>query len=813
MNAIWHVIHQALSQLRRSPGFTVLVVVILGFGLGVTLYMFTVVKAYMLTPLPYPHAERIMHLERANPVHGFDGMEVTQHDFAEWRRVQRSFESLAAFYNGTVNLSGKASASGLPERFDGAFITPNAFDVIQVQAYLGRTLLPADAAPGAPPVVVLGHDVWLNRYIGDPAILGNDIRVNGRPTTVVGVMPPGFSFPLAQDVWIPLQIDLSQFARGEGTKLEVFGRLRPGVTLDQARAEFDNIAAVLAERFEANENITTIIKPFQDEYVPEEARTLFSAMFVAVLLVLLVACANVANLILARTAARQKEIALRSALGASRWRILVHVLTESVVLASLGAVIAWFLAGAGLELTDRALTATDFSEDPFWTQFDLDGRVLLFAAFAAIASGVIAGLAPALRATRTDVNEYLKEGAKGSGVSASRLSRVLVTAEIALSCILLVGAGLTMKSVVNLNARPLGIENTNLLTGRIGLPEAQYADRASQFRFFEQLTVRLEANPEVLGATVAYSYPGLESWTVSYRTRATEIPEPGQLPLTNYAGVMNNFSKVLGFDLLRGRWFDSRDRADSESVVIIGQRFAEKIFPNSDPIGQQIQILLGNADDENSRWHTIVGVSGATTMDQLSDLERPSVFVPLVQVPQRFLTVAVHTRGEPLAFSQSLREIVRGIDPDIPVYWIRTLDQRIQAGNLNSRIVPTLFGIFAIIAIVLAAAGIYGVLTYAVSQRTREIGMRRALGATDGRVLGMIMGQSALQLVIGLGTGLIFAVMFAQLLSAILRDVSPFDPPTLIGVALCLSLVVLIASLIPALRALRIDPVEALRYE
>lgn len=813
MKTLWWELINAVRGLRRTPGFTVLVIVILGLGLGTTLYMFTIVKAYMLTPLPYPQAERIMHLERANPLHGSDGMEVTQHDFVEWRRVQHSFEDLAAFYTGTVNLSESASADGLPERFNGAFITPNAFDVIQEKAYIGRTFQPRDAVPGAPPVVVLGNEVWLNRYNGDPGILGKEIRVNGTPTTVVGVMPAGFSFPLTQEVWVPLQIDLTKFARGEGTTLEVYGRLKSGVTLEQARAEFANIAAALVRRYEENENITAVVKPFQDEYVPVEARILFSAMFVAVILVLLIACANVANLILARTAARQKDIAVRSALGASRWRILVHVLIESVVLASLGAVIAWFLASAGLELTDRALTAADFSEDPFWTQFKLDGRVLLFAAFAAIVSGVIAGLAPALRASRTDVNEHLKEGSQGSGVSASRLSRILVTAEIALSCILLVSAGLTIKSVVNLDARPLGIENTNLLTGRIGLPEAQYADGASQFRFFEQLTERLEANPGVLGATVAYSYPGLDAWTVLYRTRAMEMPESGQLPQTNYAGVMNNFSEVLGLDLLRGRWFDSRERADSESVVIVDRRFAEEVFPDSDPIGQQIQILLGNPDDEDSRWHTIIGVSEATVMDELADRERPSVFVPLVQVPQRFLTVAVHTRGEPLAFSQSLRKIVRGIDPDIPVYWMRTLDEWISAGNLNSRIVPVLFGIFAFIAVVLASAGIYSVLAYSVSQRTREIGMRRALGAADGRILRMIMGRSALQLGIGLGTGLILAVIFAQFLSAILRGVSPFDPATLFGVTFILFIVALLASLIPARRALRVQPQEALRYE
>ena len=806
MNAIWHEIRQALGRLRHSPGFTAVAAGILGLGLGVTLYMFTVVKAYLLTPLPCPEAERIMHIESANPVRGLDSMAVTPHDFVEIREAQQSFEQLAAFYMGTVNLSG----GELPERYEGAFMTPSGFDVLQAEAYLGRTLAPDDARPGAPPVVVLGYDVWLNRYNGDPAVLGRTIRVNGVPSTVVGVMPEGFAFPVQQELWVPLIIDLSKIERGEGQRLEVFGRLSPGVTLGQARAELENIAAALADRFEENENVTAVVKPFQDEYTGEAARVTVSTMFAAVLLVLLIACANVANLILARTAARQRDIAIRAALGASRWRILVHVLTESIALASIGALIGWLLARAGIDLTGRALLAADLPQ-PFWVRFELDARALLFAAGAAVLAGVIAGLAPALRATRTDVNEHLKEGAKGSGVSASRLSRTLVTGEIALSCILLVSSGLMIRSIVNLNARPLGIENTNVLTGRIGLPEAQYPDDASQYRFFERLIERLDADPGITGATVAYSYPGMDARVTEYRTREMEIPEAGPLPRANYAGVMSNYAQTMGLELERGRWFDAREHAGSEPVVVIDARFAQAAFPNIDPIGRQV--LLDDPDAGEARWHTVIGVTEPVWMDEVDDPDRPSAFVPLVQAPQRFLTVALRARGQPTAYSQALREAVRAIDPDIPVYWVRTLDNWIWAGGFTSRIVSTLFGIFAFIAVALSAAGIYSVLAYAVSQRTREIGVRRALGALDGRILNMVMGQGAWQLGIGLGIGLVCAVVFARLLSVMLAGVSSFDPPTLVGVALILILVAGLATLIPALRATRVNPMKALRYE
>lgn len=807
MRAVIHEMRQALHQLRRHPGFTIVAAGILGLGLAVTLYMFTVVKAYMLTPLPYPDAARIMHIETANPLRGADSLEVTQHDFVAWRRAQTSFESLSAFYNGTINLSG----GEMPERVEGAFITPSAFDVLQAEALIGRVLVPEDALPGAPPVIVLGYDVWLNRYNGDPQVIGETVRVNGVPSTVAGIMPRGFRFPLAHDVWVPLTLDLAGIARGEGLTVEVFGRLKSGVTLEQARAEFANIAAALEAQYAENANITTVVKPFQHEYVPADARQTISAMFGAVLLVLLIACANVANLILARTAARQRDIAVRAALGASRWRIMVHVLTESVVLAGIGAVLAWFLAGTGLDLTDRAFVAADIVE-PFWIVFELDERVLLFAALAAVVAGVIAGLAPGLRASRGDVNEHLKEGAKGSGASASRLSRTLVTAEIALSCVLLVSAGLMIRSVVNLNERPLGIGNTDLLTGRIGLPESQYADGASQYRFFERLVERLNTNPEVVGATVGYSYPGIDAWALPYSTRNSELARDGLLPLTNYAGVMNNYAEVLELDLVSGRWFDAREHAASEPVVVIDRHFANTVFPDRDPLGQQL--MLGDPDDENSRWRTVVGVTERTTLDWLSGPERPSAFVPLVQAPQRFLTVAIHPRGgEPLALSQALREAVHEIDPDIPVYWVRTLDDWLWAGNFTSRIVSTLFGIFAFIAVALSAAGIYSVLAYSVSQRTREIGVRRALGALDGRILKLIFRQGVTQLAIGLAAGLVFAIGFAHLLSSILRGVSPFDPPTLAGVALILSIVAVLASLVPALRAMRVNPMDALRYE
>lgn len=807
MQTIVHEMQQALSRLWRSPGFAVLAVVILGLGLGATFYMFTTVNAYLLTPLPYPDAERIMHLERANPTAGVESMEVPPRDYIEWRRLQKSFEALAAFYTSSVNLSG----GDIPERVYGAFVTPSAFKVVQTQAHIGRTLISADAEPGAQPVIVLGYDVWLNRYNGDPAILGQSIRVNGEPATVVGVMPPGFRFPVYQDVWVPLRQDLSAYVgQGDGKSVEVAGLLRSEVTLEQARAEFANIAAGLGERYPENGDATVSIKSFQHEFVDAGTRTIVSTMFASVLFVLLIACSNVASLILARTAARQKDIALRVALGASRRRILTHVLTESLVLALGGAVIGYFFAEVGLDLTRRAFVKAEF-DVPSWIVLEVDWSVLVFATLAAVGAGVIAGLPPALRAARTDVNENLQDGSKGSGTSASRLSQSLVTAEIALSCVLLVCSGLTIKSVAHINDRPLGAENTNLLMGRIGLSDGQYPDGETRYRYFEQLIERLQARPGVIDATAASSYPGINGWLTEYRRRDTDVPEGGRLPLTQYAVVMGNYADTLGLRLLSGRWFDEHDNAESMPVVVVDARFAADAFPGDDPTGREI--ALGDPDDPDTEWRTIIGVAEAMFMDEIDDPVRPAVLVPLRQEPHHRLTVAVHTRGDPLAFAQSLRETVAKLDQDVPVYWMRTYDNWVWAGSFLRRVTSTLFSIFAVIAVVLAAAGIYAVLAFAVSQRTREIGVRRAMGAMDGRILKAVLRQNLLQLAIGLGAGLVCAALFARLLSVTLFGVSPFDPPTFMTVALILCTVAIIASLLPALRALRVNPMEALRHE
>ena len=808
MPGIVHEIHHAARRLFHSPGYALFAMIVLGLGLGATLFMSTVLKAYMLTALPYPQGDRIMFLSRANSLQGIDDMGVPVHEYLEWQQSQESFAALGAYYTNNVTLADGERA----ERVQGAFVTPSTFGVVQVEAHLGRTLLPTDGMAGAPWVIVLGYDVWQHRYARDPAILGKTIRATGVPMTIVGVMPDGFQFPSLQQVWIPLKLELSNFGGGTNRYLDTLGRLRPDVTLKQARAEFKNLSMSIAERNPESRGFTTRIEPFQHAYVTAETRTVILAMAGGVLFLLLIACSNVANLLLARTTSRQKDVALRAALGASHGRIMADVLVESLLLVIGGSIIGYFLADLGLQLTRRAYIAADIHQ-PFWIVLKIDRMALLAAAAAALASALLAGLLPALRAVQTDVNQYLKGGASCGGASGPRSAFALVAGQIALSCILLLCAGLMIRTVQSLEERPLGISNTNLLTGSIDLPFTRYPDKASWYRFYDELVSRLRADPNIIDATVASSYPGLNAWRATYRTRTMDVAADSPLPMAQYVSVMDNYADMLGMKLLRGRWFDERDHAGTELVTIIDNRFASQVFAGGNPIGKQIALAPGRPAEAPSEWRTIIGVTESTFMGRIDDVDRPAILVPLRQEPYVFMKVAIHTVGNPLVLTGTLRDTVSAIDPELAVFWIRTYDNWVWAGNFESRSVSVVFSVFGVVALLLAGAGIYGVLSYSVAQRTREIGLRRALGAADRRVLNLVLGRGIRQLVVGIGVGVLLGVIFARLLAGWLYGVKPFDPATLAIVATILTIVAFLASLIPALRAIRLNPTEALRDE
>ena len=803
MRAIMRELGITFRYLFRSPGSTVVATLILTLGLGVTIFMFSAINAYTLKPLPFPESERIVHLENSSPED--DSVEVSLHDFVDWREAQTSFDNLAAYYSGTINLSGNQRA----ERFDGAFVTSNVFSELRIKPYLGRWFLPGEDQPGAPGVAILAFDLWRNRYQSDPAIVGKTIRVNAKEAVVVGVMPPGFHFPVFEDVWVPMPLDVKNLKRGEGQSVEVFGRLKDGVTLDQARAEFRNISGRMAKEFPAtNAELVAVLKPFSYEYVGAETRKVIYTMFAIVLLVLLIACANVANLTVVRMIARSREFAIRSALGAGRGRIIGQILAECVLISLMASALAIVLADFATSYTFEALRSNPDMTPPFWVDERLDWRVILFTVSAALFSAVLAGLLPSVKASKTDLNTALHQGGWGVAQPLGRASRALVTAQIAFSCVLLIVAGLMTRSVLNLDYVNVGANVKNLLTGRIGLFETKYPDTDSQIRFYDALLQRLNALPQAKGATLSTSLPGAFS---GYDFVTTDRMKPNERLASAWSVVIApNYFRVLDVPLLSGRPFDSRDHKEAQKVAIVNQLAVEKFWNSENPIGARLR--LGGKENPGE-WLTIVGVVPNVIQDELENEPAPAVYMPYTQSETRFASIIVRTENDPKNSMEDLRKAVAQLDPDLPVYWLMPLEEFIAANRFDSNFMATLFGVFAIVAIVLAAAGQYSVLAYTVGQRTKEIGVRRALGALDHAILKLFVHQGMRQFLVALAIGLPLAMGFGKLLSGQFFGVSAFDPVTLLAVPLTLLLISFIAAIFPAKRAIKVDPAVALRSE
>jgi predicted permease len=806
MNVWFSDIRHAFRSLIKTPGFTLTAGVILALGLGLTMYMFGALNAYVLKPLPFPDSEELVHVEHSRPTEGDLSMSVPIHDFLDYRREQRSLASVAGFYSGTVNIGG----DDRPERFDGAFVTANTFDVLRVRPVLGRTFLPGEDEPGAEPVVLLAHHLWLNRYRGNPDVVDQVVRVNGQEATVVGVMPPGFRFPFNEDLWVPLSLDASVVERGEGFGLEVFGRPEPGVTLDQARAEYQALAQRFAELYpETNEGIVAVVKPYHEEWVDDGARTSIYTMFGAVLLVLLIACANVANLLVARNAARMRELSIRTALGASRSRLVLYVLTECLAISLVGGVAAFWLAKWAGDHTMEFIRTVETFAPPYWVTYELDWRTWGFAFLAALVAAVAAGVGPALKASRTDVNTTLREGSQNvAGDPHGKMTRFLVTAQITLTCVVLIGGGLMARSVITLKNIDLGADTKGVFTGRIGLFPADYSGPADRLRFYETLQERLTALPETEAATLSTSLPG--SFT-EYREVLPEGVEPSEARQFSQAiTVAPNYFEMFGVQMMDGRPFRATDRDDSLLVAIVNRLFVERYWPKESPIGKRVKF---DRESDNP-WVTIVGVVPNIVQNEVQEPLRPAVYVPLAQDPQQFMSLAVRARGrDPMELAEPVRKAVLAIDRDLPLYWVRSLQTWIDMGRFGTNFLASLFSIFAVLGLILGGVGQYALLAYSVSLRSREIGVRRALGAKDRSVLGLLVRQSVKYLAIGLSTGLILSVGFARFLAFLLYGVEPFDPTTFVVVSVVLAVTAVLAALMPARRALAVDPIVVLRYE
>ena len=796
-------------SLLKTPRLTAIAVVALALGIGLTGTMFSIVYGALVRGLPFDEPEQIVAVWRTNLSRDVRRMNTPVHDFEDWKKSQRSFQELGASTAGTVNVSGTERA----ERFDGAWVTANTFEIVRVNALLGRVFREGEDRPGAEPVMLLGHAVWRDKFGSDPNVIGRVVRANGVPTTIVGVMPEKFAFPVDQELWLPMKQDAVALPRGEGSWLEVYGRLKPGVSAEQAAQDLNAIARrIAAEHPKTNEGVGVNIRPYTETAIGEEPRMLLKTMLGAVFLVLLVACGNVANLLLGRAAHRSREVGIRTALGASRGAVVRQFLAESLTLSLAGAAVGVVIAWAGVTMFDRAVAGT---EPPFWLVFKVDVPVLAFVVAVAVLASIVSGFLPAWQASKADISTVLKDESRGaSSFRIGRMSRAIVVFEVALSCGLLVAAGLMVKSITKLRTVDFGFGTEDVFTARVGLPEAdaKYASDTAQTLFFEQVAARVAAIPGVTASGLTSNLPALGSGDDQFAREGQTYAREQDHPRTRTVAVTPSFFDTFGATALQGRLIGPQDRKGSSEVVVVNQAFARKHFPNESPIGRRIRLA---PRDSASQWATVVGVVRDLWAHQPGDKDLPeAVYVPFAQHPRRFMSVAARVGGaNPMRITPQVRTAVSTVDPDIPLYFVETLASAIAQRTWFYRVFGTIFMIFGGVALFLAAVGLYGVMAFTVGRRTREMGVRMALGAQPRSVVGLVLRQGLGQLAAGMVVGLALAAGVGNLLKMVLFDVQPRDPVVFGGVVLTLVATGLVANLVPARRATRVDPMIALRTE
>jgi predicted permease len=806
MNALLRDLRLGIRTLVKSPGLSIVSVIALMFGIGLTTMMFSIIYGAMLRGLPYPDGDKILIVWRSNAAENIERQSLPIQDFVDYRAQQTSFERFGAYTGGTMNVSGTDRA----ERYAGTWMTAGVFAMTGVQPILGRDFLESETAPGGAKVAILGHAMWQERFGGAANAVGATMRVNGEPVEIIGVMPPEFDFPDGGQLWLPLQTDPLASVRGEGQFVQTIAKLKPGVSIDQANAELVAIASrIAADHPETNKDYTSYATGYVDAFIGNEPRQLLWTMLGAVFFVLLIACSNVANLLLDRAAHRSKEVGVRTALGATRAQVVRIFLSEAFVLAAIGTVLGIILAKVGIDAFTRAIVS---SNPPSFIQIDLFPPVLLFAVGVSLLATLLAGLIPAIQSSRADISEVLKDESRGaSSLRIGKLSKVLVVFEIALSCGLLVAAGLMVKSVTKAQTRDTGFTQSDVFTARVGFPVV-YTDTVAQLQFFQQLAGRVAEIPGIEASAIASGLPGAQQGLNGNRVAidGATYERDQDLPETRSVSVTPGFFATLQIPLRQGRLFTEGDREGALPVAIVNERFVRQHLEGKDPIGRRVR--LGGLESTQP-WLTIVGVIPDLFAGDPEDPRPPIVVRPFAQARTAFAYVAARTAGDPMTLAQSVREAVASLNPDLPIYWPMTLKQAIAEPLWFVRVFGTMFMIFGFVALFLASIGLYAVMSFAVSRRTREVGIRMALGATPRRVVRLIFNHGAWQLGIGLGLGLLLAAGISRLLTVILFDVEPLDPTVFGGVAAVLALTGVIACLIPAQRATRVDPADAMRAE
>ncbi len=799
-------IRVGLRTLAKNPGFTIIAVLALALGIGVNAAVFAIANGVLFRGIPFV-SDRILYISTKNPARGRNSDGVSDPDFRDYRSQSKSFNAFGAFRFNVVNVSDKFNT---PTRYNLATITANAFSMIGQKPVIGRDFTADDEKPGASPVVILGYGVWENRFGKRPEIIGQEIRINDEAATVIGVMQRDLKFPVDSDMWRPL-VPGPNSEKREDRGLSVFAELAPGATQKSAIVEMEGIGRNLEQAFAAsNKGVIPVIHTFSEENNDPDTWMLIAALMGAVSFVLLIACANVANLLLARAVDRSREISIRIAIGSGRWRIIRQLLVESVMLSILGGLLGWVIAIVFLRVFDTQVR----DQIPAWMNFWMDYRGFAYLAAISIGTGLLFGLVPALKLSRLDLNRSLKDGGWGSsgGLRGKYLSGLLVIVEMALAVVLLSGAGLMIRSFVNIYRVKTGVNEKNVLVMRMFLPQARYPNGPQRIAFHERLKARLDALPGVEASTIANTMPTGGAAQFPFELENGPPSDPEHRPSISLLSIGLDYFRVMDVRILRGRTFNAVDGVEGQPpVVIVNQLFADKFWPGEDAIGKRFRLFAANNPED---WLTVVGIVPAILQNGITARGmRPVIYVPYRQKPMSDMALMARTVVPPSTLAEAFRREVQSVDNDLALYNLRTLEERFAQNYWAQKIFVGLFGFFAGIALTLASIGLYAVIAHSVSQRTQEIGVRMALGASAGEVLRLVFRQGVGQMAIGLGVGLAAAVGLTKALTSLMVDVTSTDPVTLGLVSLVLGTSAILGCLIPAMRAMRVDPVVALRHE
>ncbi len=784
----------------KRPGTSAIAIIALALGIGLTTTMFSIVEGVILRGLPFPDSDRIMMIARATVKEPTRRDGAPAHDFTDWRTQQKSFESLAGYSGLNVTLS---TENGFPERLRGLRMTPNTLTVLRVTPIQGRDLTDADALPGAAPVALIAHRVWQTQFKSDPNVAGRTVRINGAPTTIIGVMPPKFGFPEAHDIWIPAEVKLP-VKRGEGPSFVTIGRLREGVTIERARSEIAAIAQQLTATYPENKDRIARVSPFIEESIPSRIRNTFYAMMTAVLGVMLIACVNVTNLQLARAAERAKEFAIRTALGSGRWRILRQSLAEGLVLATIGALLGLGIAQYGVTYFMGAIADT---QPPFWIDVRLDPTVLAFVTAITVAAALVSSVAPGLRVARTDAHSVLKDDTRGAtSLRMGRFGRWLVVVEVTVSCVLLVVSGLMIRSILTTSRIDYAFATEDVFFGVTSFEERTHADLPAVTRAIEQFEEHLSRAPGIRRAALATAPPGAtfnQTFSLEGHTYANAEERPRAVPIAATPGYFD----ALGVKVREGRFFTPADTAGAERVAIVDDAFAARHLAGGPVIGRRLRF------DEKDPWSTIVGVVPTLAVRTESSQVIETVYRPLAQAPQRSVTILARTGSDPVAVTPAVRAALATVSPETPIARPGSLAAEFWRRGWAFRLFGGLFLTFGAAALVLAAAGLYGVMSFTVRRRTQEIGVRMALGASRQRMLRMVLWQGFWRVAVGVALGVVPGWYLGTQMRELLSGISPWDPLVHVTTALTLLAAGTLASLVPAMRASSVDPLTALRRD